>query len=136
MKFPYLIRATLMPASRAPSRLPPTATVCSPHRVRVSTMWKMTTSTTAQMNADHPQALVVSLPKNFPMCSAEAGMLTGSPWEVVSTRPYSTNDVPSVAMNDGSRSVTTRNPLTAAHDQAEDQRDDDGQDYRARRSRR
>ena len=63
------------------------------------------------MNADHPQALVVSLPKNFPMCSAEGGMFTGSPWEVVRTTPYSTNAVPKVAMNDGSPSVTTRNPL-------------------------
>ena len=91
--------------------LPPTEIVCRPQRVRVSTIWKMIVSTTAQMNADHPQALVVSLPKNFPMCSAEGGMLTGSPWEVVRTRPYSTNAVPKVAMNDGSPSVTTRNPL-------------------------
>ena len=91
---------------------PPTATVCRPQRVWVSTIWKMIVSTTAQMKADHPQALLPSLPKNFPMCSAEVGMLTGSPCEVVRTRPYSTNPVPRVAMNDGSRSVTTRNPLT------------------------
>ena len=48
MKFPILIRATLMPASVAPSRLPPTETVCSPHRVRVSTMWKIATITRHQ----------------------------------------------------------------------------------------
>ena len=33
MKFPYLILGTLMPASLAPRMLPPTATVCRPHRV-------------------------------------------------------------------------------------------------------
>ena len=52
MKLPYLIRLTLMPASCAPSRLPPTATVCRPHRVRVSTTWKMATRTTAQTISD------------------------------------------------------------------------------------
>ena len=74
----------------------------------------MATIATAQMIADHPQALVVSLPKNFPMCSVEAGSVAGSaPWDVVRTRPYRTNDVPSVAMNDGSPSVTVRNALIA-----------------------
>ena len=65
------------------------------------------------MIADQPQALVVSLPKNFPMCSVEAGSVAGSPWDVVRTTPYRMNDVPSVAMNDGSPSVTVRNALTA-----------------------
>jgi hypothetical protein len=32
---------------------------------------------------------------------------------VVSTSPYRTNEVPSVAMNDGSPSVTVRNALIA-----------------------
>ena len=53
MKFPYLILATLTPASLAPSWLPPVATVCRPHRVRVSRIWKMTVRMTAQMISDH-----------------------------------------------------------------------------------
>ena len=53
MKLPYLIRFTWMPASRAPSRFPPTETVCRPQRVRVSRMWKITVSTTAQMIGAH-----------------------------------------------------------------------------------
>ena len=53
MKLPYLIRFTRMPASRAPSRFPPAETVCRPQRVRVSTMWNTTVSTTAQMIGAH-----------------------------------------------------------------------------------
>jgi len=53
MKAPILIRATLMPASLAPCRLPPTATVCSPHRVRLKMSWKIRTNTTAQVISDH-----------------------------------------------------------------------------------
>ena len=49
MKLPYLIRFTLMPASLAPRMLPPTATVCSPHLVRLSRIWKKITSTMAQV---------------------------------------------------------------------------------------
>ena len=51
MKFPILILVTLMPASVAPSRFPPTDTVCSPHRVLVSTMWKSATITRHQMSS-------------------------------------------------------------------------------------
>ncbi len=46
MKLPILTLATLMPASLAPTRLPPAAMVCRPQRVRVSTTWKIATSTT------------------------------------------------------------------------------------------
>ena len=53
MKFPYLILATLTPASLAPSWLPPVAIVCRPHRVRVSTTWKIATRTSAQTSSDH-----------------------------------------------------------------------------------
>ena len=53
MKLPYLILPTLMPASRAPSWLPPVAMVCNPHRVLVSTTAKIATMTTAQMVWDH-----------------------------------------------------------------------------------
>ena len=35
-----------------------------------------------------------------------------SPWARVSDRPDSTKPVPSVATNEGSRSVTVRNPLS------------------------
>src|ERR1700761_713519 len=106
MKLPYLILATLMPASRAPSRLPPTDTVCSPQRVRVSTTCMMTVSTTAQTNgAQSPPSQCTSL-------VMDGGMLTGEPCEVVSTIPSRMNPVPSVVMNDGSRSATVRNALT------------------------
>ena len=54
MKLPYLIRATLTPASLAPSRLPPVAIVCSPHRVRVSTTWRMAVRMMAQVISAQP----------------------------------------------------------------------------------
>ena len=76
MKLPYLILATLMPDSRAPSRFPPTATVCSPHLVRVSTTWKIATRMTAQMIADQAYPPFWS-PKNLPMLSAEVGTFAG-----------------------------------------------------------
>src|ERR1022692_4456396 len=111
MKLPYLILATLMPDSLAPSRLPPTATVCSPHLVRVSTTWKIATRMTAQMIADQAYP-PVTLPKNLPMLSAAAGTFTGSAWDVVSMTPIRMNPVPTVVMNDGTPSVTVRKPLT------------------------
>ena len=49
MKLPSLIRATLMPASLAPTRFPPVAMVCSPQRVRFRRIWERMTITTAQM---------------------------------------------------------------------------------------
>ena len=48
-----LLRPTLMPASRAPSRFPPAETVCRPQRVLVSTIWKIAVSRTAQMIGAH-----------------------------------------------------------------------------------
>ena len=94
-----------MPASRAPSRLPPTDTVCSPQRVRVSTMCMTSVSTTAQTNgAQLP-------PSQCTSPAMPAGMLTGSPCDVVFTIPSRTNPVPRVVMNDGSPTVTVRNAL-------------------------
>src|SRR5918994_356327 len=43
MKLPILMRPARMPASVAPSGLPPTAMVCRPQRVRVSSRWKPAT---------------------------------------------------------------------------------------------
>ena len=53
MKLPILIRLTLIPASLAPSRLPPTETVYRPHLVLVRITWKIRTRTLAQMISDH-----------------------------------------------------------------------------------
>ena len=39
MKLRVLTQRTRMPASREPSRLPPTAKVCRPQRVRMSSTW-------------------------------------------------------------------------------------------------
>ena len=42
-----------MPASAAPSRLPPTATVYSPQRVNDSTTWRTITIPTAQISSEY-----------------------------------------------------------------------------------
>ena len=39
MKLRTFVQRTRMPASREPRRFPPTANVCSPQRVRISTSW-------------------------------------------------------------------------------------------------
>ena len=77
MKLPYLIRPTLMPASRAPSWLSPVAIVCSPQLVLVSTTWKIATRMTAQMNCDH--GLV---PIQSPKPAVAGGIVLGSACEV------------------------------------------------------
>src|SRR5580658_5569179 len=95
MKLPYLMVLTWMPASRAPSRLPPTDTVCSPQRVLVSTMCMTSVSATAQKNG-------AQLPPS--QCTSPAisvGTLTGSPCDVTCTIPSRMNPVPSVVINDG-----------------------------------
>ena len=51
MKFPILIRRTLTPASAAPIRFPPVATVCSPQRVQLSTNWNARTIPSTQKNS-------------------------------------------------------------------------------------
>ena len=70
MKLPTLIRLTLIPDSRAPSRLPPTETVYRPHRVLVRMIWKMMTRTVAQMISDHCAA-----PNQRPSPSETSGRL-------------------------------------------------------------
>ena len=50
-KFPILIMRTLIPASAAPIRLPPVATVWSPQRLSVSTSWSSSTIPSAQKNS-------------------------------------------------------------------------------------
>ena len=52
--------------------LPPTATVCSPHRVRDSTTWNTATSTTVQMISAHGHD-----PSHRPTPAALAGMVAG-----------------------------------------------------------
>ncbi len=79
MKLPILIPLTLMPASRAPSRLPPTETVYRPHRVRVRITWKIRTRTLAQMISDHASA-----PNQRPSPSDSSGMFTCCAAEIVS----------------------------------------------------
>ena len=79
MKLPILIRLTLMPASRAPSRLPPTEIVYRPHRVRVRTTWKIRTRTVAQMISDQ-----ASKPNQWPSPSETGGMFTCCAAEIVS----------------------------------------------------
>ncbi len=70
MKLPILIRLTLMPASRAPSRLPPTEIVYRPQRVLVRITWKIRTRTVAQMISDH-----ASPPNQRPTPSDPSGRL-------------------------------------------------------------
>ena len=79
MKLPILIRLTLMPASRAPSRLPPTETVYRPHRVLVRMTWKIRTRTVAQMISDHASA-----PNQRPSPSDSGGRLICCAEEIVS----------------------------------------------------
>src|SRR5260370_34118444 len=100
MKLPYLILATLMPDSLAPSRLPPTAMVCRPHLVRVSTIWKNATRASAQMIADHTYP-PFWLPRYLPMLCAEAGTFAGVAGEGVSGRPHTLKPVPRGGVNDG-----------------------------------
>ena len=51
-KLPILIQRTLTPLSRAPIRLPPVATVWTPHLVRTSTIWRTTTASSAHQNSE------------------------------------------------------------------------------------
>ena len=92
-------------------------------------MWKMIVSSTAQMNADQPQALVVSLPKNFPMCRPRA-VCHRLPVGGGQDQAVQHERGPKVAMNDGSPSVTTRNPLMKPTNRPKASADDDGQDGR------
>ena len=83
MKLPILIPLTLIPDSRAPSKLPPAATVYRPHRVRRSRMWKIRTRTLAQMISDQ-----ASPPNQRPMPTDWAGRLIWLAEEMVSVMPY------------------------------------------------
>ena len=61
-----------MPASLAPRMLPPTATVCRPHRVRLSTTWKIATRMIVQVISAQVQE-----PSHLPTPAALAGMVAG-----------------------------------------------------------
>src|ERR1700683_5147140 len=111
MKLPYLIRPTLMPASRAPSRFPPAEIVYRPHRVRVSTTWKIRTRTTAQTNGAHYHGLPEP-PSHLPALRTAGGVGDGSACEKVRAIPSMINPVPIVVMNEGRPSVTVRKPFT------------------------
>ncbi len=51
-KFPILTIRTLTPLSAAPTRLPPVAIVCRPHRVHVSTNCRRSTMPSAHQNSE------------------------------------------------------------------------------------
>jgi hypothetical protein len=52
MKLRMITIRTLIPASAAPRRLPPTATVYRPQRVRLSTTCSTSTTSSAQMSSE------------------------------------------------------------------------------------
>ena len=100
-----------MPASWAPTGLPPVAIVYTPQRVLVSTMWSMTVNPTAHQKPEKSAPPIQSA--NPP----RRGVL-GNASEIVSVTPLRKNSIPSVVMNDGTPVTNVITPLVSPTSEA------------------
>src|SRR5579875_819314 len=116
-KLRMMFAFSLIPASFAPRRLPPTATVYSPHFVLLSAIWRAMTIPIAQKSMEYVPPPMTDW--NVPPPNTEVpGVVIWIEPEITSVSPYSPNRVPSVVTNEEIPITATKMPLmtpTAPH---------------------
>ena len=88
-----------MPASAAPSRFPPAATVYTPERLNDSTTCKIITIAIAQMSSEYVPA-PKTCAKFVTSTTDVPGVVISCEWEMISVSPSRKNNIASVTTNE------------------------------------